>query len=347
MNRNLHVVFLGLVVGVCASTSVSYGQGLHGKQANFRIVVKEALYVKGQSLTGARDGLVINSKTKSYETDPPKRWNDQDLRSQYFEWKRMLPITSSVNNWRSEAEVGNRSVRVKRNFSKNGLGNNALSPSDSIEDQVDSLGARTDGPIGDDLGVRNASAMARGEALIPTYYMQPGRIEVINPPLDNVRLRHFTTKVDGKIKISCAVRGDTMTDGEIWRKCGPSWYLATFNDDLKKWFIRYEIRVEAWNDVDDGEQDGWIKFEGWSDDHNLPAFEMTTVFICGDGHDVGLLYSRARLGLFGCEARTMYRVEPQAGNAPPGPLEAGNSIKVTNTLEVSGTLYDPPWDDRP
>ena len=122
--------------------------------------------------------------------------------------------------------------------------------------------------------------------MIPTYYHRNRDMSLglICPGTRDMRSRHFTTRVEGKITISCEVGGDTMTAGKISRRCGPSWYVATFNDNLKKWFIRYEIRVEAWNDIDDGEQDGWIRFEGWSDDHNLPAFEMTTVFICGEGH---------------------------------------------------------------
>lgn len=344
MNRNLHVVFLGLVVGVCASTSVSYGQGLHGKQANFRGMVKEALYVKGQSQTGASDGVTIDSKTKSYETD-------RDLWSQYSVWKRVLPIDINVNDI-SEAEVGNRSISVERNFSKRGLDRNALNPSDSIEDQVDSLRARTVGPLGDDLGTtQNASATASGEAHIPTYYLVGGHVVGVDLPWHKGRLQTFTTRVEGKITISCEVGGDTMTAGKISRRCGPSWYVATFNDNLKKWFIRYEIRVEAWNDIDDGEQDGWIRFEGWSDDHNLPAFEMTTVFICGEGHfqerHPTSQTEHSEQTAFGCSALTTYKVKPTAGNLAPGPLEDENFIQVTNTLEVSGTLYDPPWDDRP
>ncbi|MDG2029578.1 MAG: hypothetical protein P8J45_01095 [Phycisphaerales bacterium] len=343
MNRNLHVVFLGLVVGVWASTSVSYGQGLHGKPASFRGVVKDPLYVKGLSRTGARDGMELDPQTKSYETDRVSR-------SQIFEAESVSPIASSVNNT-SEAEVGNRSVRVKRFFSQRGLDRNSLNPYDSIEDQVDSLRARTDGPLVDDLGNRNASAMAYGEAQIPTYYLVPGYVVGIDLPWYKGRLQTFTTQVEGKITISCEVGNDTMTAGRIWRRCGPSKYSAIFDDDQKKWFIHYVIRVDAAEDVDDGEQDGWIWFEGWSDDHNLPAFEMTTVFICGEGHfqerHPTSQTSHSEHTVFGCSALTEYTVEPTAGNLEPGPLEDENFIKVTNTLEVSGTLYDPPWDDRP
>ncbi len=336
MTRNLKVVLLGLVVSTCASTNVSYGQGLHGKPASFRGVIKEKLYVKGTSNANARVGVEIDSQAKSYESDRGRAHSR-------IERQRLDEVQSAVGE-NSEAEVGPRVVHAERTFS--GLDPREVSrcPFDSIEDQVNYLRVRTDGPLDDDLGTWSAQASAYGEAKIPRYYLVPGYIYGVDPPHHLGHLRTATTKVTAKFTISCDVGNDTMTAGKIRRTCGPSWYSAEFDNEAKKWRVQYKIDVERWRDVDDGQQDGIIEDDYMTSDHNLDPFEETIVFICGRGH---YQTGAKRRTAFPCSAETMYQVEPRAGNLAPGPLEDETSITVLNKLEVTGTLYDPPTDDIP